>query len=455
MNPMPARVTLTALLWLTSTAAIAQGDIQQTSGVAIHQQRDAVMKSERVMAEALKRPGLLAQYLAMRDVYATDTSWPFRVIFNQYLSWFQTWVGDYAAARATFSIAQPAARDDAPSPLREGGYTAQPAAAAILEMARGQKAIFFNENHSYALTRTLTVQMLAALREEGFDTFAAETLYETDTGLQQRGYPTAETGFYTEEPIYAEMVREALRLGYRVVAYEAVSNATGSAREAEQARNLQRDVFRERPDSRLVVNAGYAHIQESGKYLDGIAMAQHFRRMTGIDPLTVEQTMMIPHEKAANDHPWYTQIMQASIPPGPVVYRDRDGKAWALKKDAYDVSVIFPPETSRRGRPDWLTLGGLRQSYQVTGALCDSSYPCLIEARYENEGDDAIPADRLVIEWMGRGAIASDRVRESSDNVPLADLYLRPGRYRLTARDANNRRTQRQTITVRASRAAP
>ncbi len=452
---MPRPSACLALAACLATGTAHAQDIQRPSGVAITQQRDAVMKSERIMAEAQKRPGLLAQYLHMRDVYASDTSWPFRVIFNQYISWYQTWVGDYAGARAAFSIAQPMAKDDADSPLRGGGFSAQPAAQEILRLARGKQAVFFNENHSYALTRTLTVQMLAALREEGFDTFAAETLYETDTGLQERGYPISDTGFYTEEPVYAEMVRTALRLGYRVVAYEAVSDATGSAREAEQARNLKRDVFDKHPKARLVVNAGYAHIQESGKYLDGVAMAQHFTRMTGIDPLTVEQTMMVPHEKLSNDHPWYTESAQASHGTQPFVFTTRDGTPWSLKKGAYDVSVFFPRETSRRGRPDWLTLGGQRIAYQVSGALCDTNYPCLIEARYAEEGDDAIPADRVVIEWMGRGAIASDRVRESSDAVPLADLYLRPGRYTVTARDTTNRRLQRQTITVRDAKGAP
>jgi hypothetical protein len=443
-----------ALMLLATFAAplSAQSDLQMPSGAAVHQQRDAVAKSERIMAEAQKRPGLLSQYLYMRDAYANNNDWPFRVIFNQYLSWYQTWVGDYPGARTNFSIAQPAAKDDAPSPLQDAKFKPEPAFEAIAKLAKGRQAVFFNENHSYPLTRTLTVQMLATLRAEGFDTFAAETLYDTDIdNLQKRGYPISETGFYTEEPIYAEMVREALRLGYRIVAYEALSDATGDARETEQARNLQRDVFKQNPKARLVLNAGYAHIQEAGKYLGGASMAQHFRRITGIDPLTIEQTMLVPHEKASSDHPYYLAVMQALKPAQPIVFRDSGGTGWSLKQGAYDVSVFFPPESLRRGRPTWLDIGGLRQPYQVSGALCNNEYPCMVEARYEVEPDEAIPADRVVIEWVGRHTIASDRVRESSDNVPLTDLYLKPGRYRVVARDASNQKRQRLTITVRAT----
>jgi hypothetical protein len=437
------RCLLSGALAISSAAVYAQSAV-------VHQQREAVAKSEKIMAEALRKPGLLAQYLYMRDAYASSTDASFRVIFNQYISWFQTWVGEYAGARSNFSIAQAAEKDDAASPLLDYDMKAEPAAAAIAEMAKGRQAVFFNENHSYPLTRVLTVQMLAALRAEGFDTFAAETLYDTDIeSLQKRGYPTADTGFYTEEPIYAEMVREALRLGFRVVAYEALSNAISDAREAEQARNLQRDVFRKHPQARLVVNAGYAHIQESGKYLGGSAMAQHFRRITGIDPLTVEQTMLVPHDKVSSDHPYYTAVQQALQPTQAIVFRNSKGEAWSLKQTAYDVSVFLPQDALIRGRPNWMDLGGLRKAYQISGSICAGEFPCLIEARYATEGDDAIPADRVIMEWRTGLLMSRDRVRSSSDGDPIADLYLRPGKYKVSARDSSNRLLQRSNITVR------
>ena len=365
----------------------------------------------------------------------------FRVIFNQYLSWYQTWVGDYVGARNSFSIVQKAERDDADSPLDDDDFHSEPAVDAIARLAKDRKAVFFNENHSYPLTRTLTVQLLARLRQEGFDTFAAETLYQTDMeALAKRGYATSASGFYTEEPIYAEMVHEALKLGYRVVAYEALSNATADAREAEQARNLQRDVFEKHPDARLVVNAGYAHIQEHGKYLGGSAMGQHFARITDFDPLTIEQTMLIPHDKLASDHPYYRAAMEKLSPAQPIVFIDRKGKPWSLKKKAYDVSVFFPEEVLQKGRPTWLALGGLRQPFEVSGRMCRNDYPCMVEARYAGEPDEAIPADRVVIEFKGRLVGYEDKVRQSSDPFPVAELWLRPGTYTLLARDRNHRR---------------
>jgi hypothetical protein len=440
-------IALASLLLAGSAAA---DETTAPSGTAnVHQQRAAVEKSEQIMAEAKTRSGLLSQYLFMRDAYASSTDFAFRVIFNQYLSWYQTWVGDYAGARNSFSIVQKAAGDDASSPLQDPAYKAEPAVDVITRLAKDRKAVFFNENHSYPLTRTLTVQMLARLRAMGFDTFASETLYQTDmAALPKRGYVNSETGFYTEEPVYAEMVNEALRLGYRVVAYEALSNATGDAREAEQARNLKRDVFDKHPEARLVVNAGYAHIQEHGKYLGGSAMAQHFARITEIDPLTVEQTMLIPHDKQASDHPYYREAMQRLAPTQPVIITDKDGKPWSLKSNAYDISVFFPEETLQRGRPTWLALGGLRVPFLVDGRMCDDQYPCMVEARYAGKPDDAVPADRAVIEFKGRIAAYGDKVRQSSDPYPIVELWLRPGKYEILARDLSNQARHRQQVVV-------
>jgi hypothetical protein len=457
-NPCAAKSSAAVALAtaLAFTAVQAQDPPPPGGSANVHQQRAAVEKSEKIMAEAQTRNGLLAQYLFMRDAYASSTDFSFRVIFNQYLSWYQTWVGDYVGARNSFSIVQKAAGDDAPSPVQDADFRAEPAVDAIARLAKGRKAVFFNENHSYPLTRTLTVQMLARLRDEGFDTFAAETLYEDDMeALAKRGFAVSATGFYTEEPVYSEMVHEALRLGYRVVAYEALSNSTADAREAEQARNLKKDVFKRHPDARLVVNAGYAHIQEHGKYLGGSAMAQHFARITDIDPLTIEQTMLIPHDKLASDHPYYREAMTKLAPKQPIVFVDKEGKPWSLKGKAYDVSVFFPEETLQRGRPTWLSLGGLRQPFEVSGRMCDEQYPCMVEARYDGEPDEAIPADRAVIEFKGRIAAYGDKVRQSSDPYPVVELWLRPGKYTLLARDLSNQARHRQSIVVGADGARP
>jgi len=405
-------------------------------------QKQAFEKSETIFTKAQKLPGMLAQYRVMLNAYDADPTAPFRIIFSQYLSWYQTYVGDYVGARRLYSIRQLPEKNDAPSPLIDANFEQRPALDAIAELAHGRQAVFFNEAHNVPLTRSVTLELLERLRKDGFNYFAAETLYDTDKGLARRGYPTSESGFYVEEPIYAEMIRTALKLGFTVVAYDSSGNAEGDAREREQAKALYEQVFKRDPKARLVVNAGYAHIQKDGKYLDGKAMAYYFHKASGIEPMSIEQTMLIEHDVVAHDHPYYRALFNPeNRPQSPVVYVGKNGKPWTLKPGWYDVSVFFPPDKLRRGRPTWLDLDGLRKPYQLSADLCAKRFPCLIEARYEAEGDDAIPADRILLQ-------AGVRPGDKPSDFNL--LYLRPGRYKLSARDTDNR-TQTNTITVSGS----
>lgn len=428
-------------------AALSTLASAQSAGDWRAQQRAAAEKSEGILRQTEKMKGLLAQYQLMRAAYDADESKAFRLIFGQYLSWHQSYLGLYSEARASFSIKQEAEKDDAPSPLGQGGYGAQPAVDAIAKLAHGRKAIFLNEAHNIPMTRSVTVQLLAKLRADGYTHFAAETLYETDKDLARRGYPTFDSGFYTQDPVYAEMVRTALKLGFKVVAYEAISEATGDAREREQARNLYDRVIKADPDARLVVNAGYAHIVESGKFLDGGSMAQHFKRLSSIDPLTVEQTMLIEHSIPAEDHPIYRAVMEQQHPTQATVFVDADGKPWTLHPGQYDVSVFFPRDDLRDGRPAWLALGGQRVPYAITGETCRSTFPCVVEARYANESDDAVPADRLVFGLKDLRLKLVDRAFQNAAEWRSA-LYLRPGKYRLSAVGTDNQAITRHNITV-------
>jgi hypothetical protein len=424
-------VAVGCLLSLASATVPAQSAAKwQASQLA------AAARADKIMAEAGTRKGLLAQYKVMREAYARDKSAAFRLLFGQYIGWYQTYLGDYPAAMYSFSIGQPAQPDDSPSPLGEAGYAPRPALDAIPELARGYRIVLLNEAHNVPLTRSLTVQLLERLRQQGFDYFAAETLSRSDPGLASRGYPTEASGFYTEEPIYAEMVRTALKLGFKVVAYESTSEASsGDARESEQARAIDEQVFKADPRARLVINAGYTHIVTSGNYLGGASMAEHLYKLTSIPMLSVEQTMMTPHPSSSGDHPYYTAAMQQLHPQAPIVFVNTEGKPWSLRP-GYDVNVFFPPAKMLQGRPSWLSLGDLRHPYFVSGAHCDGHYPCLVEARYKNEGVDAIPADRMVLDLTPSITTdAHDPVFARFQNTPSGNLYLRPGRYRLSLVD--------------------
>lgn len=437
--------TLIYVLWLACTAPMADA---QSADAWQAQQAAAGTKADRIMAEARHRKGLLSQYALLRQAYASDDSPAFRIIFGQYIAWYLSFLGDYPLAVKSFSIAQPQQPGDSPSPL-QSGYTAKPALDAIPELAKNYQVVMLNEAHNVALTRSLTAQLLSRLYAQGFRYFAAETLEQSDTALQTRGYPTAGSGFYTEEPIYAEMVRTALKLGYKVVAYEAASDAASAdEREAEQARNIYERVFAKDPHARLVINAGYDHIVKSGSYLGGRSMAEHLSKLTDAPMLAVDQTSMYPRPSSRNDHPYYTAVMKQLQPDVPVVFVDANDKPWSLRS-GYDVTVFFPPEKLDRGRPTWLSLGGLRHARIVSADACHAHYACLVEARYSNEGPDAIPADRMLLDLPPMAiSISGVAAYSTTQGVPSGNLYLRPGSYQLSFSVDGDKVLHRETIVV-------
>ena len=443
----PRTTRLVALL----LAGLAPVAVAQVPSTWRDQQIEAMNKSDAIMKRVHERKDLLAQYQVMRYAYAGDGKPAFRAIFGQYLSWYQSFLGDYKDAELSFSIQQQPQGDDAPSPLAQPGWHAVPALDYIPQLAKQYRAVFLNEAHNIALTRTLTVRLLKPLRDEGFNVFAVETLYSPNiAALDKRGYPVADSGFYTREPVYAEMVRTALKLGYQVVAYEADPDRSGNAREAQQAENLW-NILKNDPDARIVVNAGYAHIQKTGKFLGAQSMAEHFMKDSGITPLAVDQTTMIPHLDRAMDHPDYGPIISALQPAQPIVFIDKDAKPWSLRP-GYDVSVIFPEEHFIYDRPTWLALWGARVPYTVSGNACQRHWPCMITARYADEGDDAIPADRMVLDPIPLTIIDDVTVTRGDYSIPQGQLYLRPDhRYRITVTGDRGQRIDSRIITVKGA----
>jgi len=439
--------TICLMLLLAGLASTASAQIPS---VWRDQQIEAMNKSDAIMKRAHDSKDLLAQYQVLRRAYASDGKPAFRAIFGQYLSWYQSFIGDYKDAELGFSIEQKPLADDNPSPLTQPGWHAVPALDYIPQLAKNYRVVFLNEAHNIALTRTLTVRLLKPLREEGFNVFAAETLYPNDiAALNKRGYPIATSGFYTREPIYAEMVRTALKLGYRVVAYEADADHTGDAREAQQAENLWK-ILKADPNAKIVVNAGYAHIQKAGQFLGAESMAEHFVKDSGITPLSIEQTILIPHQDSGMDHPDYRPIVDSLHSAQPMIFINKDAKPWSVRP-GYDASVIFPEEHFMSDRPTWLGLWGARVPFSVDGNVCQRHWPCMVAARYADEGDDAIPADRMVLDPIPLTTINDIKITQGDYSIPTGQLYLRPGqRYRLTITDERGQRIGSQVITVNA-----
>ena len=404
----------------------AAGAADTRPGAAAFSELDALARQ----AATMKTP--LARYAFYRSQHEQSHG-PLRAFIAQVLAATEAELGAYEQAVQQYPQGAPVLRGTPaalPDPAR---FEARDAADAIAGLARDRRILMVNEAHHAAQTRVLTLTLLPRLRALGFTHFAAEGLDERDRGLAERGYPTRASGPYIDEPLYGEIIRSALRLGFVVVPYES-AGADAQQREEGQAQHLVERVFRQRSDARLFVHAGYAHVHKRADYLDSDTMAMRLARKLSIDPLVVDQTVLRPGAPG-REFGGYRALLQSYPISTATVFMTPDGSAaWSLEPHVYDISVLLPPSRLIGDRPDWLTLGGERSPVAIAIDLQAMSLPCVIEARHANENEDAVPADRLLIE-RGTGT---------------AVLFLRGGDYRVEAVAATGRVITTQRLRVDA-----
>jgi len=340
---------------------------------------------------------------AMHDAYLASEEW--KAVYLDVAATYSSFVGEYAAALALFDEqGGRAAAPDGSLPLPDASRR-RDALAAIREAARSHQAVFLNEAHHVPLHRAFAIQLLRELHAEGFRYLAVETLSDADPELAARGYPiTARSGLYASEPVFGDLLRTALRLGFQVVPYEDRTRCAPVAgdplhcanqRDRMQARNLRDRIFARDPGARVLVYAGYGHINEAPR-AGWVPMAVHFRELTGIDPFTVDQTVMTERGDPEREAAAYRHA--AGMIAAPSVFEDPavPGR-FRVEEYAVDAQVYHPRTVYERGRPSWMTLGGSRELMRFYDAGRATRPPYLLQAFLASEGPGAVPLDQMLV----------------------------------------------------------
>ena len=344
---------------------------------------------------------------------------------------------------------------------QRGAWATVSAADAVVDMAANRHIVMVNEAHHDAHTRELTLELLPRLRAMGFQYFAAEAVDDKDPGLMQRGYAIDTTGSeYLLEPLYGEIIRQAIKLGYIIVPYDADASAS-TARDTIEAQTLYEKVFAKDPQAKLFVHAGYSHIDKaSGNLGSGIKpMGMQLAQMSGYDPLCVDQVQFRDVAVGGLDFGFYDKVALQFSPHEPIALRKLDSDTyWTSDRREHDITVILPPAAPSdldygvanvadavrreitlpqapfdpRERPSWLSLEGKRTTVSIDTTLCQDQVPCVVDAYYTGEPDNATPADRYTF------------LKGHSHNV----LYLYPGHYRLRAWNAAGATLGQENIDV-------
>ena len=352
----------------------------------------------------------------------------------QTLAGFYGFVGDYQSARQLMQQNQRAQGANASATLLkypEGPVQTPRAIDEIVRVARGQQVVILNEAHDMSRHRAFATELALALRKEGFTYFAAETFSPDIAATQKQGYPNRRTGYYTLDPVFGDLVRQAVRVGYKLVAYENEDEARPpdfidaiNARETAQSRNLTERIFQKDPKARVFIYVGLSHAAENErKQSDGRIlawMAARLKKQTGIDPLTIEQSEVFePGEgKAAVEAPNPVEKFPITRP---AVVKLAEGKYWLTPTatGSMDMQVFQPFTQEKQGRPDWLAMNGYRKPFPVKAVWMPTSGRILLQAFVEGEGDDAIPMDQILL----------------TAGKPVPVLLLPKGKYRIVVQD--------------------
>jgi hypothetical protein len=152
------------------------------------------------------------------------------------------------------------------------------------ELYQNNSVLLLNEEHNQSRNRAFLYSQLGFLKEKGYKYLAIEALYNgdwQDTDLEKRAYPIYnKTGLYINDPIFAHVIRKALKLGFQLIPYDSYSEN----REEEATENIVNAYHPEK--GKLVVFAGYSHICED---CDKKMMGSFLKEKLGQDVLSISQ----------------------------------------------------------------------------------------------------------------------------------------------------------------------
>jgi hypothetical protein len=294
---------------------------------------------------------------------------------------------------------------------------ARPAIAEIVARARNTRVVILDEDHLTPQDRAFGLEVARALRPLGYTMLAVEGLtrdrddavsLEKMRKLSADGYVRRASGYYLNDPVFADYLRQAMAMGYRLVSYESAGftdekteEAATARREQEEAENIARRALASDPNAKVLVYSGFHHAAKTAiididpKITERRWMALRLKELTGIDPLVIDQAE-------------YAQALyRPDVDIDPIAARKAKGQSIVLFSHdkplvvgllagAVDLQVVHPRLPPKYGRPGWLAHLG-RRPVAIPADLLPQHGTRLIQAFLANEADDAIPIDQVLV----------------------------------------------------------
>ena len=363
----------------------------------------------------------LQNYIELRNSYSLidreQTDLQKRWMFAQQIAAVDTFYGRYIDAESRLYKVRPNYGKAKQCPGDSDSAVA--AIETLSTLLNDTELLLINESHTRLSTRSFNLRILSMLKGSGFTHLAIEALSDRiETSQVLRNWvPQAngDFGYYTREPLMAEIIREAQKLGFVLIAYDDFPKGGREAREEYQATSIA-SIVNDNKTAKVVVLAGYSHIYRNNGW-----MAERLVKKINKKLLSVDQVRFL------NGCSNFEQNIRF-----PYFIQDKEGNIWSDRPDRVDVSVIhktiIDPQTRR---PSWLGLNKKYKPIKVDKRECNNSFPCLISVYYSNESNTATPAAKRFLE---------------SEN-DSSWIFLAPGKYRYKIVN-NDGRVKRRVFSV-------
>ena len=271
---------------------------------------------------------------------------------------------------------------------------------------RNPRFVILNESHVSQRDRAFASQLVAGLQQKGFSVLAVEGIFPNSDVVGPDGFVNSGAGFYTNDPIFSEMLGNAVRRGMHVYPYDAAPRpgAPFQEREQAQAANLAA-IARRHPDAGIIVLAGGSH----GSTLpaeDGRARMGFWLQQQGVgEVFSINQT---------NAHVADSTLISArscwgldETPENPVLLPES-----AKADDGFDAYIAHPSGQFRA------RTGDLTGRVPVQTKLSSTAVRPLLVRAFPEDADPnhSVPFDQFLVTDQG---------------ATHAQLFLRPGRYRV------------------------
>ena len=299
----------------------------------------------------------------------------------------------------------------------------------IIERSKREQIIIINEAHTYPNHRTFTHSLLQGLYDNGYRYFGLEALF--DTIINERKYPIIESGYYTKEPEFGNLIYTALNIGFTLFGYDATGGENGKEREIAQAKNIV-NFIEKHPRGKVLIYCGHDHVIEGTPNIPSWekAMAGRLKEYTQINPFTIDQTQFAERSDKKFNHPYIAMINKDF----PVILIDKYGNLFNGKKgnEQVDCNIIHPETHYVNSRPNWLFGAGNRKEYHIEKSKI-VQYPLLVLAYRKNEFEN--------------NGVLSDIIEIlEKENIP--SLILDKGVYEIIIKDRNYNIINRYEIKI-------